>query len=73
MVVSGSCLCDEVAFKLYVRPLKYYRSHWPLCRKQYGTGYNIPTIMHSRDLEWAHDTENVINCSGGRNTDMTFS
>jgi hypothetical protein len=66
-------MCDEVAFILYVRTLKYFRSHCPLCRKQSGTGYNIPTVEHSRDLEWAHNSENVITRSGGRNTGMTFS
>ena len=58
--MNGSCLCGTVEFELTNKPAMFYRCHCSLCRKQSGVGYNLATLVKSREFSWAKG-ENHIN------------
>lgn len=57
--MKGSCLCGSVAFELSVRPLKFYRCHCSLCRKQSGVGYNLATLVKREAFCWLKGENNI--------------
>ena len=70
--MKGSCLCGEIEFELAVQPVKFYRCHCSLCRKQSGTGFNLATLVKASQFSWCQGEEKIRSWSkpSGYRTDF---
>jgi hypothetical protein len=51
-VLSGSCLCGKVRFRLENKCSRIHRCHCSLCRKRSGAGANATAQVRADQFEW---------------------
>jgi len=54
-ILSGSCLCGALKYRLNGSPDRFYHCHCSRCRKSSGTGHASNLFVHATDLEWTGD------------------
>lgn len=58
-VVSGSCLCGQVAFELDEVPTRMVNCHCSRCRASRGAAYATNVFVHKDKLRWTRGAEKV--------------
>lgn len=61
--MKGSCLCGSVVFDVSVKPVKFYRCHCSLCRKQSGVGFNLATLVKADSFSWVKGRGDIASWS----------
>ena len=54
-ILSGSCLCGALKYRLTGSPDRFYHCHCSRCRKSSGTGHASNLFVRATDLEWTGD------------------
>ena len=60
-VLTGSCLCGRVAFKLTGDPTSFYTCHCSRCQKVTGSSNAANIFLESATLEWITGGDGVAN------------
>ncbi|HKJ15767.1 MAG TPA: GFA family protein [Xanthomonadales bacterium] len=58
-VLTGSCLCGALSYKLIGEPIRFFHCHCSRCRKSSGTGHASNVFVKGESIEWTGDTSQI--------------
>jgi len=55
-ILTGSCLCGALKYRVSGIPARFYHCHCSRCRRSSGTGHASNLFVEKGTLEWEGDT-----------------
>jgi hypothetical protein len=58
-ILTGSCLCGALKYRVSGAPARFYHCHCSRCRKASGAAHTSNLFVEKGTLEWEGDTEKM--------------